>query len=97
MDIDTLDPPTDALNEETLAPKALAQNAPRLETIVELLNHPALTRVYVYICYWGPVSPPEVMDGLELSKSTTYELLDCSFRISLNSCRRRCRLRLFRC
>lgn len=74
--IDTLDPPIDALNEETLAPEALAQNAPGLETVVELLNHPALTRVYVYICYWGPVSPPEVMDGLELSKSTTYEYVD---------------------
>lgn len=74
--IDTLDPPTDALNEAMLTPEALAQNAPGLETVVELLNHSALTRVYVYICYWGPVSPPEVMDGLELSKSTTYEYVD---------------------
>jgi IclR helix-turn-helix domain len=69
-------PPTDVLNEETLTPEALAQNAPGLETVVELLNQPALTRVYVYICYWGPVSPPEVMDELDLSKSTTYEYVD---------------------
>jgi DNA-binding MarR family transcriptional regulator len=69
-------PPIDALNEDTLKPEALAANAPRLETVVELLNQPALTRVYVYICYWGPVTPPELMDALSLSKSTTYEYID---------------------
>ena len=72
--IDTLDPPPiDVLTEETLAPETLAENAPRLETVVELLNHSALARVYIYICYWGPVAPPEVMEALDLSKSTTYE------------------------
>ncbi|QKY20505.1 hypothetical protein B4589_008980 [Halolamina sp. CBA1230] len=69
-------PPMDALNEETLKPAVLAQNAPRLETVVTLLNQPALARVYVYICYWGPVGPPAVMDALDLSKSTAYEYLD---------------------
>jgi hypothetical protein len=69
-------PPTDALNEETLTPEALARNAPGLDTVVELLNQPALARVYVYVCYWGPVTPPEVMDNLDLSKSTTYEYID---------------------
>jgi hypothetical protein len=44
-----------------------------LETVVELLNRPALARVYVYICYWGPVAPSEIMEALDLSKSTTYE------------------------
>ena len=75
--IDMLDPPpTDIIDEQTLEPETLAQNAPRLETVVQLLNRPALARVYVYICYWGPVSPPEVMEGLELSKSTTYQYID---------------------
>ena len=75
--IDTLDPPPiDVLTEETLAPERLAENAPRLETVVELLTHSALARVYIYICYWGPVAPPEVMDALDLSKSTTYEYVD---------------------
>jgi len=75
--IDVLDPPpTDIMDEETLEPARLAQNAPRLETVVQLLNQPALARVYVYICYWEPVSPPEIMDNLELSKSTTYEYVD---------------------
>ncbi len=75
--IRTLDPPPiDALDEETLEPETLAQNASRLETIVELLNHPALARVYVYVCYWGPVAPPAVMEALDLSKSTTYEYVD---------------------
>lgn len=75
--IDMLDPPPiDVLDEETLEPETLAKNAPRLETVVELLNRPALARVYVYICYWGPVAPPDVMDALDLSKSTTYEYVD---------------------
>ena len=75
--IDTLDPPPiDVLTEDTLEPETLAENAPRLETVVELLNRPALARVYVYICYWGPVTPPEAMEALDLSKSTTYEYTD---------------------
>jgi len=75
--IDTLDPPPiDVIDEETLSPETLAQNASRLETVVQLLNRPALARVYVYVCYWGPVTPPTVMEALDLSKSTTYEYLD---------------------
>jgi len=69
-------PPRDILNEETLKPELLAENAPGLETLVKLLNQPALARVYVYVCYWGPVSPPEVMDNLDLSKSTAYDYVD---------------------
>jgi len=69
-------PPRDILNEETLKPELLAENASGLETLVKLLNQPALARFYVYICYWGPVSPPEVMDDLDLSKSTTYDYVD---------------------
>lgn len=75
--IDALDPPPiDIMDEETLEPEALAQNASRLETVVNLLNQPALARVYVYVCYWGPVSPPEIMEELDLSKSTAYEYVD---------------------
>lgn len=69
-------PPRDILNEETLRPELLATNTLGLETLVELLNHPALARVYVYVCYWGPVSPPELMEDLDLSKSTAYDYVD---------------------
>lgn len=75
--IDALDsPPRDVMDEEALKPETLARNAPRLETVVQLLNNPALTRVYVYVCYWGPVAPPEIMEALDISKSTTYEYVD---------------------
>lgn len=75
--IDALDPPPiDVMDEETLKPETLSQNAPRLETVIQLLNHPALARVYVYVCYWGPVAPPAIMEALDLSKSTTYEYVD---------------------
>ena len=42
------------MDKETLEPETLAQNASQLETVVELLNRPALARVYIYVCYWGP-------------------------------------------
>jgi len=78
-------PPRDILNEETLKPELLAENAPGLETLVKLLNQPALARVYVYVyvCYWGSVSPPEVMDDLDLSKSTAYNYIDRLVDLSL--------------
>lgn len=69
-------PPHDTLTEETLDPATLARNASKLETVVELLNQPALARVYVYICYWGPVDPPSIQDRLDLSKSTMYQYVD---------------------
>lgn len=63
-------------DENPLEPEAIAENASHLETLVHLLNNPALARVYVYICYWGPVSPPDITDALELSKATTYNYVD---------------------
>jgi hypothetical protein len=69
-------PPMDEMDKEMLNPEALAQNAPRLETVIQLLNHPPLARVYVYVCYWGPVTPPKIMEALDLSKSTAYEYVD---------------------
>ncbi len=85
--IDALDPPPmDVMDEETLEPGTLAQNAPRLEIVVQLLNRPALARVYVYVCYWGPVAPPEIIDTLELSKSTTYEYVETLVDLGLVDC-----------
>ncbi|UPM45006.1 helix-turn-helix domain-containing protein [Halocatena salina] len=69
-------PPIDSIDNTTLDPATLARNAPRLETVIHLLNQPALARVYVFVCYWGPVSPRTVMETLDLSKSTTYEYID---------------------
>lgn len=73
---EALQPPLDAVSDANLQPETLAERAPQLETIIHVLTHPALARVYVYICYWGPVTPPEIMDALDLSKSTTYEYVD---------------------
>lgn len=69
-------PPIDELDTETLAPSTLAANAGQIETVVELLTQPALARVYVYVCYWGPVTPPAIVERLDLSKSTAYEYVD---------------------
>lgn len=74
-------------DEETpspsLAPAAIAEHADHLETLVRLLRNPALARVYVYIYYWGPVSPPEIMDALDLSKATTYNYVDILVELGL--------------
>ena len=69
-------PPLDAVDEDALRPEALAENAPQLETVIQLLNRPALARVYTYVCYWGSVTPPEIMNALGFSKSTIYEYID---------------------
>jgi len=42
----------------------------------KLLNQPALARVYIYVCYWGTVSPPKVTDDIDFSKSTAYDYVD---------------------
>jgi IclR helix-turn-helix domain. len=76
-------PPLDAMDDAALTPEALAENAPGLETVVQLLNRPALARIYVYICYRGPVTPPAIMDALALSKSTTYEYVDTLTELGL--------------
>lgn len=76
-------PPLDVMSETNLRPQTLAENASRLETVVQLLNQPALTRVYVYICYWGPVTAADIIETLELSKSTTYEYIDSLVALGL--------------
>jgi hypothetical protein len=45
---------------------------------VKLLNRPALTHVYVYICYCGPVTPLEAMEALDRSKYSTNTVRHCS-------------------
>lgn len=76
-------PPLDSMDEAALRPETLAKNASRLETVVQLLNRPALARVYIYICYWGPVTPPTIMEELDLSKSTTYKYVDSLVELGL--------------
>ena len=76
-------PPLDSMDEAALRPETLAKNASRLETVIQLLSRPALSRVYIYICYWGPVTPPTIMDELDLSKSTTYKYVDSLVELGL--------------
>lgn len=71
------------MNENPLEPAAIAEHASHLETLVNLLNNPALAHVYVYICYWGPAPPPDITDALDLSKATTYNYVDTPVERSL--------------
>ncbi|GCF15903.1 hypothetical protein Harman_38380 [Haloarcula mannanilytica] len=45
----------------------------QLATIGRLLDHPELARVYVYICYYGPVTRPEIKAALEIPKTIVYD------------------------
>jgi len=45
----------------------------QLATIGRLLDHPELACVYVYTCYRGPVTRPEIKTALEIPKTTVYD------------------------
>lgn len=45
----------------------------QLATVGRLFDHPELARVYVYICYYGPVTRPDIKAVLEIPKTTAYD------------------------
>ncbi|PHQ39064.1 transcriptional regulator [Halorubrum persicum] len=45
----------------------------QLATVGRLLDHPELARVYVYTCYYGPVTRPEIKAELDIPKTTVYD------------------------
>lgn len=64
--IDALDlTPTDILDEETFERKALTQNAPKLEIVMQLLNQPALAVGREHDPFFEYLFP-DVADQMEL-------------------------------
>jgi len=47
-----------------------------LATVGQLLTRPPLARVYIYACYYGPVTRPEIETALEMPKTTVYDHVD---------------------
>jgi hypothetical protein len=45
----------------------------QLATVGRLLEHPELARVYVYVCYYGPATRPQLTEALEIPKTTVYD------------------------
>ena len=45
----------------------------QLATVGRLLEHPELARVYVYVCYYGPVTRPQIKEALSIPKTTVYD------------------------
>ena len=45
----------------------------QLATVGRLLEHPELARVYVYVCYYGPVTRPQIKAALNIPKTTVYD------------------------
>lgn len=45
----------------------------QLATVGRLLVHPELARVYVYVCYYGPATRPQIKEALAIPKTTVYD------------------------
>lgn len=45
----------------------------QLAAVGRLLEHPELARVYVYVCYYGPITRPGIEDALGIPKTTVYD------------------------
>ncbi|MWV38349.1 helix-turn-helix domain-containing protein [Natrialba sp. INN-245] len=45
----------------------------QLATVGRLLEHPELARVYVYVCYYGPATRPQIKEALAIPKTTVYD------------------------
>lgn len=54
-------------------PPDLETGINHLVTVSRLLDRPELARVYVYTCYYGPVTRPEIKAALDIPKTTTYD------------------------
>jgi hypothetical protein len=54
-------------------PPDLETGINHLVTVSRLLDRPELARVYVYTCYYGPVTRPEIKAALDIPKTTIYD------------------------
>lgn len=45
----------------------------QLASVGRLLDHPELARVYVYVCYYGPVTRPQIKEAINIPKTTLYD------------------------
>ena len=57
-------------------PHDLETGINQLATVGRLLDHPELARVYVYTCYYGPVTRPEIKAALDIPKTTVYDHIE---------------------
>mgnify|MGYP000356766920 CR=1 FL=1 len=54
-------------------PKDFETGVEHLATVGRLLDRPELARVYVYVCYFGSVTRPQIIDALDMPKTTVYD------------------------
>lgn len=72
-------PPTvsvDRGDDSSPSSKDVSDTVTGLLSIADLLHTPKLARVYVYVCYYGPVEPKDVIEALDLPKSTAYDYIE---------------------
>jgi hypothetical protein len=48
----------------------------QLQTVADLLETPALARLYAYILHHGPVTVSEMVDNLDIPQGTTYDYVE---------------------
>lgn len=67
---------TDHANREGDANEADAPSLGDFDGFVaaaSLVRNPRLARLYVYVCYYGPTTVPNVVEALDVARATAYE------------------------
>lgn len=67
---------TQSADDSSPTPGEVTDTVTGLLSIADLLRNPKRARVFVYVCYYGPVVPANVIDALDLPESTAYEYID---------------------
>lgn len=67
-------------NEQEIVHGAtLGQVETKLDEFVavgKFIDRPELARIYVYVCYYGPATRPQIQSALAIPKTTVYEHVD---------------------
>ena len=68
--------PSDTGVVQNTTPEQVETKFNEFATIGKLVDRPELARVYVYICYYGPVIRPQIQSALTVPKTTVYDHVD---------------------
>lgn len=60
----------------SVEPRELATAIDQFAAAGTLLDRPSLARVYVFVCYYGPVDRPRIQAALDLPKTTAYQYVE---------------------
>lgn len=76
LELETTIMPSDTGVVQNTTPEQVETKFNEFATIGKLVDRPELARVYVYICYYGPVTRPQIQSALTVPKTTVYDHVD---------------------